>query len=589
MPDGQVPQLGQFFHCALWRELAAAGNCDDQHLIDEIMVGLPIVGEIARSGRWPELPVPSDGPSVQDLLDRAWEIREKVLRNIQGVPLTPGLEKIWDSTLQDCKEGSCLGPFWSEDEVSNVLGEEVWVPTQRFEVHQKNKVRGCDSATVNMVNKVTKVTEKLQLPSTDANVAALRKLRSMAPDQDLFGWVLDERKAYRQVPIRPDHRKFSVVAFRHFETGKVAFFVMIGHSFGLVSAVYNYNRRSALLDEILRNVFKLVSFNFYDDKFGFETALTVGSAFACAELVHTWLGALFDADKLQLGQSVDVLGVTYDLKALVLRIKEGRKADLIDEINSIKSSGFLEPGHAGKLKGKLMFGASQLWGKVGRAFLLAFSERQYSRGFKHDDHVLLSKPLLLALDQWIKLINSGPPREINELRPAPAQVIVFTDGFTPDQRKKETGSSKVGAVMFAREMRLPAQFCEVVPPEVIAKWLPRSTQICMVELLATVLALQTFRDYLAGKTLILLVDAEAVEGALVKGYSARSDLCELVGVFWDLVLELKCLVYIDRVPTDANCSDCPSRDKLEVGEALGWKTVKAVWPKAVLDPKSGLG
>jgi hypothetical protein len=132
--------------------------------------------------------------------------------------------------------------------------------------------------------------------------------------------------------------------------------------------------------------------------------------------------------------------------------------------------------------------------------------------------------------------------------------------------------------MFGRELKLPSQFCEVVPPAVIAKWLPRETQICMVELVATVLALHTFRDYLRDKTLILLVDAEAVEGALVKGYSARSDLCELVGIFWDLVLELRVLVYIDRVPTDANCSDAPSRDKLKIGEALGWKTIKATWP-----------
>jgi hypothetical protein len=69
-----------------------------------------------------------------------------------------------------------------------------------------------------------------------------------------------------------------------------------------------------------------------------------------------------------------------------------------------------------------------------------------------------------------------------------------------------------------------------------------------------------------------------VEGALVKGYSSRSDICELVGVFWDLVLELQSLVYIDRVPTDANCSDGASRDKLWIGEKLGWKTVPAQSP-----------
>ena len=68
----------------------------------------------------------------------------------------------------------------------------------------------------------TKVTEKLQLPSTDANVAVIRMLRSSSGGKPLRAWVLDERKAYRQIGIAPEHRKFSVVTFKHFETGKLA-------------------------------------------------------------------------------------------------------------------------------------------------------------------------------------------------------------------------------------------------------------------------------------------------------------------------------------------------------------------------------
>jgi hypothetical protein len=93
--------------------------------------------------------------------------------------------------------------------------------------------------------------------------------------------------------------------------------------------------------------------------------------------------------------------------------------------------------------------------------------------------------------------------------------------------------------------------------------------------------METFRDYIKDKSVILLVDAEAVEGALVKGYSALEDICELIGKFWDLALELNCSVYIDRVPTDANCADGPSRNKLQIGESLGWKTVLARWPTSV--------
>ena len=66
----------------------------------------------------------------------------------------------------------------------------------------------------------------------------------------------------------------------------------------------------------------------------------------------------------------------------------------------------------------------------------------------------------------------------------------------------------------------------------------------MVELVGTDFATETFREYLHGRSVILLVDTHAVEGALVKGYSARTDVCELIGKFWDLALELDCSIYI---------------------------------------------
>ena len=74
--------------------------------------------------------------------------------------------------------------------------------------------------------------------------------------------------------------------------------------------MYNYNRRSAAINEILLSLFGLVAFNFYDDKYGFEPIETVNSAFAIAQKVHWWLGAAFDSTKLQLSTRPVVLGVT---------------------------------------------------------------------------------------------------------------------------------------------------------------------------------------------------------------------------------------------------------------------------------------
>ena len=75
---------------------------------------------------------------------------------------------------------------------------------------------------MNGVNRATKITEKLELPSTDGNVAALRWLRTHCKVK-LTGWVLDERKAYRQIAVRPDHRKWSVVSLRDPKDGIFTF------------------------------------------------------------------------------------------------------------------------------------------------------------------------------------------------------------------------------------------------------------------------------------------------------------------------------------------------------------------------------
>ena len=375
--DPQSAHLGSICHVALYEEMLKACGSVDTDLPDLLLRGFPIVGKIAATGRWPPYPKDQKVFQVQEALSRAWDLRSKIVHRVAGVPVSENLQKIWDATIEDVVEGSCLGPFQAAEEVTTMLGCDDWIPTQRFEVVQKNKVRGCDSATTNMINQITEITEKLQLPSTDMNVAALRRLKTLAPEAALRGWVLDERKAYRQVAVRPDHRKFSVICLKNPATNKPVFFVMVGHSFGLVSAVYNYNRCSAAINEILVKLFGLVAFSFYDDKYGFEPASSAPSAKLVAERVHTWLGAQFDQKKLQLSSSPTILGVTYNLDLMQLEIKRERRDDLLEEMDSVLHSGLLDPGSAGKLKGKLMFGASQLWGKVGRVFLRSISERQY--------------------------------------------------------------------------------------------------------------------------------------------------------------------------------------------------------------------
>ena len=577
--DHEPPVLGRLCHIELYRSMLRACGSVDAQLPEFLLQGFPIVGPIAPSGRWPPYEKDQKTFSVQYALDRAWEIRQKIVKRVHA-PVSDNLQKLWDSTMEDVHEGSTIGPFASEEQATAELQGDRWIPTQRFEVVQKNKVRGCDSATTNLINQITVIQEKLQLPSTDLNVSAIRALRSAAPWKELGGWVLDERKAYRQVAIRPSHRMFSVICLKDPSDGVPKFFIMIGHSFGLVSAVYNYNRRSAAINEILTSLFKLVAFSFYDDKYGFEPDETVQSARLVAESVHLWLGARVDQKKLQLCRSPTILGVTYDLSNFVLLIKPERKNELREEIDAVLQSGLLDPGSAGKLKGKLMFGASQLWGKVGRAFLRVISERQYLR-FPCSEGFKLDEALRESLSRWRSLILDGPPRPIDLQVGKKSDVIIFTDGFTPDPREQDVRPDRIGAVAFDRRLRNPVQFTSIVPLSLKREWLERKTQIVPVEMVAPIVALETFQDRVRNSDVILLIDSEAVEGALIKGYSSKTDVCGLVSVFWELALCLRVRVFIDRISTDANPADWPSRGDLERGSKAGWVTRSPIWPPAL--------
>ena len=125
-------------------------------------------------------------------------------------------------------------------------------------------------------------------------------------------------------------------------------------------------------------------------------------------------------------------------------------------------------------------------------------------------------------------------------------------------------------------------FTQTITKELIDMWIPRTTQISMVELFAPVLAIILLGSDLCHKSVIILVDNEAAESALIKGYSSKEDLCELTGLFWDLCESRRLEVYIDRVSTDANIADGPSRDQKEfwkLAADLGWHRLRSWIPE----------
>lgn len=228
----------------------------------------------------------------------------------------------------------------------------------------------------------------------------------------------------------------------------------------------------------------------------------------------------------------DPLGVSFDLDSWQVKVKPDRRKELIEEIDHITHSRMLHPGHASKLRGKLFFLTSALFGRIGRAFMKPLAERQYADVGKpvrgraryqdftkqqaYDPDLALGEVLSEALATWRQIIQNGQPRPIPEKRSGPAGAVPCSDGAGPTEEETDV-PPKLRAVLCAWWREQPIAFGVEVPQGLMDDWLPRKKQIAMIELSAAVQVLRQWGPDLAGKRVIGLTDSECVPDALVKG------------------------------------------------------------------------
>ena len=223
----------------------------------------------------------------------------------------------------------------------------------RFRVLQADKVRPVDdgSGTGSCANSFSYITEKLQVSTADLVISTIRTLASSYSGK-LGAWIVNEKSAFRQLPVAPESRAVAVVALCAPDTGRVGYFVMYGHPFGLFPSVYNYNRRARALTMMLVQDLRMIARNYFDDRFGVSRRELVEEEVSHVCHICHLLG-IGISPKTQHGPNVDILGIVFDFDRVCLGVKQDRRTRLIDELHEILSTSQLSPGRAGKLKGKL--------------------------------------------------------------------------------------------------------------------------------------------------------------------------------------------------------------------------------------------
>ena len=85
-----------------------------------------------------------------------------------------------------------------------------------------------------------------------------------SPELEWVGKTLDLSKAYKQLPIAPNHRDLAVVFFRD-RNGDPRYYIPNALMFGSTAAVYGFNRVSRSLWFLINKFLKVPSAAYFDD------------------------------------------------------------------------------------------------------------------------------------------------------------------------------------------------------------------------------------------------------------------------------------------------------------------------------------
>ena len=109
--------------------------------------------------------------------------------------------------------------------------------------------------------------------------------------------------------------------------------------------------------------------------------------------------------------------------------------------------------------------------------------------------------------------------------------------------------------------------------------------IVQIETMGILAALHAWKHLLVNKAVIVFVDNDATRACLVTGTARERINSELVQAVCALEIELRSLVWYERVPSASNLADAPSRGSPPAPlpgwpaavQAAGWSSSLAGW------------
>ena len=569
------------------QKLASDMDWPDKSLHEEMINGFRLVGKGTKSGVF-KAETKHASLSEEDLLKKAKFIRPMVLGRISNSE-----QPEWMSDLQTITRSEADDKGWLEgpktyEEVCNEMGDD-WIPVQRFAVKQKNKLRPIDNFAENRVNDAWEAPEKLDLHALDQLTWIIGLLCKWSlgngtldiPLKDgsrLTGKVhhewndknmkcvistIDLKDAYKQFGIHEKDRAKAVVTLKSDATAGMEHYVMNCLPFGACAAVHHFNRISRMIWAIGVTTLNLPWVNYFDgypimSPNGIESS-TMSSSKALLKL----LGFSFAENKLEpFGETAEVLGVVVDCRQvhegrLIYSMKESRRAEAMQAIETMLEKGHVVPCTLPSALGRLQFADGQLAGRAGK---LAMADVR-TLGLESKERTAITTEVNDALKMLLARFKDNKPKSLH-LHSEAMPVIIFTDGSYEPTENGET--AMVGGVLLDGDNAAKVFGCHV-PPALLREWRESGKEhlIGQVELYAVALARELWKMDLKDRRAIIFIDNWPVIDCYVPGTAKQKSWRKLLLCIERTDLEAPSQIWATRVPSESNIADPPSRGSLE--------------------------
>ena len=598
----------------------------DVTLVERFVHGFPIVGPIPDSGVYRPLLLHVTGAEAAEryayfrLTAPAYNrVLARRMRYRQWAPDRTADEAVARATVKERSKALVIGPFLSVEALHDALHHMAPAGSSRalvdprlmprFAVPQKGTWRAIDDGKSNGANAATFMRETVTTPTFfyPAIVARAIYVASDAAGLPMYAVTValaDLASAYRTIPTSQPW--FTAFAMWDPVSGRVHFYFLPGHNFGLTSAVVNFNRFPELVVVAVRALALVPAEHYYDDFIIPDSALGGDTALLSVQRTMLALGRgaprphgerirspELDPGKTQAhGFDNVVLGVVADTSAVTtdgyvsFYVHPDRVDAVLDVFRAAFRAGTMRPHEASSLRGKIFFVLSAAFAQVGRAATLPLVQRQY-----RDTHSSFEpgSELHHSLLFFEALLPRLPPLKVSLHPPSLPPLTVYTDASFYRRRAsahartvlshlstqpsgvcpadlRDTLGGDLGAVVYD-PVDGTARYAYAAPPwrALLRSWSSHhKTFIAQLETLAALSVYSTYPDLFVGRTVNHWIDNTVALSALVHGYSGKPDLAKMVNIFYLQLAGLRASVYLDYVPSKENIADLPSRRQFDV-------------------------